>query len=149
MRARTFAAFMMALRVAAGGSGDRGSIEGVVKDSSGAMLPGATVEVKGQSAGGEPIDDGRPGVYRFPSLSPGPTRSPPLFRASTPPRARPSTSLGQVLKVDLAMQVRGLTESVQVTAESPLIDVKKSAAFQNIHADFIDRLPKGRDFTSS
>ncbi len=46
------------------------------------------------------------------------------------------------------MELGTLTESVQITAESPLIDVKFSAAGQNINAAFIDRLPKGRDFTS-
>src|SRR6185369_3696681 len=44
--------------------------------------------------------------------------------------------------------VAGVTESVQVTAESPLIDVKGNASQVSIQADIIDRIPKGRDFTS-
>ena len=50
--------------------------------------------------------------------------------------------------MNLGLELGGLTESVQITAESPLIDVKNSSAGQNINAAFIDRLPKGRDFSS-
>ena len=41
-----------------------------------------------------------------------------------------SLSLGQVLKVDLTMQLSTVAETVQVTSESPLIDVKQSTASQ-------------------
>ena len=48
MRARTFAALMVALLFAwpVAAQEQRGSIEGVVKDSSGAVLPGVTVEAR-------------------------------------------------------------------------------------------------------
>ena len=36
---------------------------------------------------------------------------------------------------------------VQVTAESPLIDVKQNAAAATINAEVIERIPKARDFT--
>ena len=41
-----------------------------------------------------------------------------------------------------------MAETVQVTAESPLVDVRQSASFQNIRNEMIDKLPRGRDFTS-
>ena len=56
--------------------------------------------------------------------------------------------LGKILKVDFALKVGGVTESVQVTAESPVIDVKQNAATVSIEAALIDRIPRGRDFTS-
>ena len=40
-----------------------------------------------------------------------------------------------------------MSETVQVTGESPLIDVKQNASFANIQQDVIDRIPKGRNFT--
>jgi outer membrane receptor protein involved in Fe transport len=55
--------------------------------------------------------------------------------------------LGQILKIDVPMQVGGVTEAVQVTGESPLIDVKQNAAAATIQRDTIDRIPAGRDFT--
>ena len=48
MRARTFAALMALLLCASplAAQETRGSIEGIVKDSSGGVLPGVTVEAK-------------------------------------------------------------------------------------------------------
>ena len=56
--------------------------------------------------------------------------------------------LGQALKIDLALALAGVTESVQVTGESPLIDVKQNAATASITSDLMDRIPRGRNFTS-
>ena len=55
--------------------------------------------------------------------------------------------LGQILKIDLTLTVASLAESVQVVAESPIIDVKQNAATATINAEVIERIPKGRDFT--
>jgi hypothetical protein len=128
----------------------RGSIEGIIKDASGAVLPGVTVEAKGISVGGSStaVTDAM-GVYRFPSLAPGQyevTATLAGFNAAKSEAV--DLRLGQVLKVDLSLAMAGVAEAVQVTAESPLIDVKQSTAGQNINAEFIDRIPKGRDFTT-
>jgi hypothetical protein len=50
--------------------------------------------------------------------------------------------------VDFTLPLGGLTETVQVTAESPMVDVRQSARQVNIRAEQVDLLPKGRDFTS-
>ena len=57
-------------------------------------------------------------------------------------------ALGQVKKVDFALGVAGVAETVQVTADRPLVDVKQSARQTNIRAEQVDLLPKGRDFTT-
>ena len=43
--------------------------------------------------------------------------------------------VGKLLKVDLALTVAGVAESVQVTAESPTIDVKQATAATNLRAE--------------
>ena len=43
------------------------------------------------------------------------------------------------------MAVGGVAETVTITAESPLIDVKQNAAGATISKEVIDRIPKGRD----
>ena len=50
----------------------RGSIEGIVKDTSGAVLPGVTVEARSPALVGvsTAITDAQ-GTYRFPALAPG------------------------------------------------------------------------------
>jgi outer membrane receptor protein involved in Fe transport len=128
----------------------RGSIEGVVKDSSGAALPGVTIEARSPAMVGvqSTTSDGL-GAYRFPALPPGKyvlTASLSGFNSAKVPDL--TLELGQVLKTDFTLTVGGVSETVQVTGESPLIDVKQNAAAISIGADVIERVPKGRDFTN-
>src|SRR4029450_3004428 len=54
----------------------------------------------------------------------------------------------QVLTIDLSMTIAGVAETVQVTGESPLIDVRQNASVAVVSSERIDRIPKGRDFTA-
>ena len=128
----------------------RGSIEGVVKDSSGGVLPGATVEARSpKQVGVQSTSTDTNGIYRFPALSPGAYEVTATLQGFAPKKvADIQLSLGQTLKIDFALGLATVAESVQVTGESPLIDVKGNAASASIPAETIDRIPKGRDFTS-
>ena len=62
---------VLALAVPALAQEQRGAIEGVVKDSSGGVLPGVTVEAKNASgAVVTAVTDNR-GAFRFPAVAPG------------------------------------------------------------------------------
>src|SRR5690349_5578665 len=128
MRLRTFAALLAAALLAwpAAGQDIRGSIEGYVRDASGAVLPGVTVTLEGGS--GVKIDtvsDGQ-GQYRFPSIAPGRYSVSANLSGFHPGKVPDvDVALGQAKKVDFALAVAGVTETVQVTAESPLVDVKQ------------------------
>jgi len=126
----------------------RGSIEGVVKDSSGAVLPGASVEARSAQGGvATAVSDGT-GKYRFPSLTPGRyavTASLTGFKRAAFDNV--DLLLGQILQVNFDLSVGGLTEDVEVTAESPIIDVKQNSAQASIKKEIIDLIPKGRNFT--
>jgi hypothetical protein len=127
-----------------------GSIQGLVKDSSGAVLPGVTIEARSLSLVGvaTAVSDGE-GGYRFPALPPGVYELTATLQGFTDKKlADIQLALGQLLKIELAMSVGGVAETVQITAESPLIDVKQNAAAATISKDAIDRIPKGRDWTS-
>ena len=127
----------------------RGSIEGVVKDSSGAVLPGVTVEARSSAGAVLSSTTDTEGAYRFPSVAPGTYEITATLQGFTPKKqADVSVGLGQIKKVDLALGLAGVAESVQVVAESPLVDVKQSARQTNISREQIDLLPKGRDFTT-
>ena len=129
----------------------RGSMEGVVRDAQGAVLPGATVDARltaGTEAAVSTVSDGR-GVFRFPAVAPGiyeVTAS--LSGFQTLKYERVEVRLGEIKRVEFTLQVAGLTEQVQVTAESPLVDVKQSARATSIRAEQVELLPKGRDFSS-
>ena len=126
----------------------RGAIEGIIKDTSGAVLPGVTVEASSVAGTFTSVTDAN-GNYRFPALNPGQYEISATLQGFVTQKSAPVlVEVGKLLKVDLALQVAGVAESVQVTAESPTIDVKQSTAATNLRSDAIDRLPKGRDFTS-
>ncbi len=151
MRPRTFAVVLCALLVArpAFAQEQRGSIEGTVKDSSGGLLPGVTVEARSPTLVGvaTTVTDPR-GVYRFPALRPGIYEVQAQLQGFRLVRVENvELQLGQFLKIDLTLTVASLMETVQVTAESPIIDVKQNAATATINAEVIERIPKGRDFT--
>jgi hypothetical protein len=128
----------------------RGSIEGIVRDASGGVLPGVAIEARSPSmAGVQSTVTDTGGQYRFPALPPGRygvTATLQGFRTATSSDVR--LELGQVLKIDLAMDVEGVAETVKVTGESPLIDVKQNVAGANVQAEIIERIPKGRDFAA-
>ena len=48
-----------------------GSIEGVVKDASGMVLPGVSVEARNAQGAVVSVTTDQTGQYRFPSLAPG------------------------------------------------------------------------------
>jgi hypothetical protein len=151
MRARQLVFLAVALVISATASAQeqRGSIEGVVKDSSGGLLPGVTVSATSPALVGAAaaVTDER-GVYRFPALRPGVYEVSAELQGFRLVKVQDiELQLGQLLKVDLTLTVASVTELVQVTAESPVIDVKQNAATATFNADVIERIPKGRDFT--
>jgi carboxypeptidase family protein/TonB-dependent receptor-like protein len=151
MRLRSFAALLAIALLAAPvwAQEQRGAIEGVVRDSSGAVLPGATVTAEGGSGVKLDAVSDSSGVYRFPSLLPGTyvvTANLSGFAAGKVPGV--VVQLGEVKKVDFALGLAGVSETVKVTAESPIVDVKQSTKATNISAERIDLVPHNRDFTS-
>ena len=114
-----------------------GTITGTVRDSSGGILPGATVQAASPSLVGvqTAVSDGQ-GTYRFPALTPGVYEiTAPLQGFTTSKTPNVQLALGQTLRVDFGLAVATLTETVSVTAVSPVIDVKQNAAMSTITAD--------------
>jgi hypothetical protein len=88
------------------------------------------------------------GIYRFPALAPGRyDMGANLAGFAAAKNTNVVLTLGSVLTIDLSMALAGVSESVQVTAESPLIDVKQNASTAIVSTERIDRIPKGRNFT--
>jgi outer membrane receptor protein involved in Fe transport len=151
MRLRTLASFLCALLVAwpLAAQEQRGTIEGVVKDNSGSVLPGVSIEARSTSGAVlSTVSDGA-GRFRFPSVQPGTydvSASLSGFKPTKVPNVE--VTLGQVRSVEFALGVAGVAETVNVTAESPVVDTKQSARSVNIRAEQIELLPHGRDFTS-
>ena len=128
----------------------RGSIEGTVRDSSGALLPGVTVEARSPAlVGTQSTVTDTNGTYRFPALAPGRYELTGTLQGFAVAKvADVSLELGKLLKVDLTLAPAGVAETVEVSGESPLIDVKQNAAGANIQAETIERIPRARNYTA-
>src|SRR6476469_2939134 len=144
-------ACVLALSLPALAQEQTGSITGIVKDTSGAVLPGVTVEAKSLATGAiasTTVTDGS-GAFRFIGLRPGKYEVTAKLQGFTPAKMENiDLRLGQILTVDLALAVGGVTETVSVTAESPIIATKQAARQSNIREEQIALLPHGRDFTT-
>jgi hypothetical protein len=56
--------------------------------------------------------------------------------------------LGRAFEVNAELRVGGVTETVQVVAETPLVDTRSTMVAHNVTAEEFDRIPKGRSFQS-
>ena len=128
MRVRTLAALMVALFLASPLAAQelRGSIEGVVKDTSGAVLPGATVEAKTDTGVVLSSATDAGGTFRFPSVPPGMYEVTATLQGFAPGKV-PGViiGLGQVKKVDFALSLQGVQEAVEVKLVFDLVLVMR------------------------
>ena len=123
-------------------------IAGVVKDASGSVLPGVTVEAsspalieKSRAA----VTDGD-GNYRIISLRPGVytvTFSLPGF--STVSRQGIELTSNFAASVNAEMKVGGIEETITVTGESPIVDTQSITARTVMTREVLDLLPTGRN----
>jgi len=120
-----------------------GSIEGVVTDTTGAVLPGATVTVTNVDTGAQrvvPTDSS--GFYRAVLLPLGTYRVKvelPSFKAME--RTGIGLSAGQTAVLNFALEVGGVQEVVSVSGEAPVADPGKIALGRVITANEVKNLP--------
>jgi hypothetical protein len=126
------------------------TIAGTVRDTSGAVLPGVTVEAASPAliektrsvvtdANGQfQIIDLRPGTYDVTFTLPG---------FSTVARKSLELSGGGVTTVNADMRVGGVQETITVTGESPVVDVQTSTSREQVLSnEFIRSLPASRGY---
>ena len=123
------------------------SLTGVVKDTSGAVLPGVTVEaaspvliektrsVVTDAGGGYRLVDLRPGIYTL-------TFS--LEGFSTVKREGVELPSNFVMTVNSEMKVGALEETLTVTGASPTVDVQSTTKSQVLNREALDAIPTGR-----
>ena len=122
-------------------------LEGKITDSTGAVLPGATVAVEGTTVTRTIVTDPS-GLYRAVALPAG-TYTVTVNKAGfeTKVLRQVTLVLDQTVELNLAMEVASHKESVTVTAEVPLIDVTSSSTRGVIESSVIDSIPlNGRNY---
>jgi hypothetical protein len=133
--------------VLAQGALERGTLTGTVRDASGGVLPGVTVEAASPAL----IEKVRTavtdsaGVYRIVNLDPGGyslTFS--LEGFSQVKRENIELRGSGTLTIPIEMRVGNLTETIIVTGESPVVDVQSTRREAVIDGDVISVLPGTR-----
>src|SRR6267142_3584081 len=123
------------------------TIAGVVKDTSGAVLPGVTVEAaspalieKVRTA----VSDGT-GQFQIVNLVPGPyTVTFTLGGFNTVKREGIVLSVTFTAKIDADLRVGALEETITVTGETPIVDVQNTKRQRVIDREIIDNIPTSR-----
>ena len=131
--------------------GQSGSIAGTVRDASGAVLPGVTVEAaspalieKVRTA----VTDGQ-GQYRVVDLRPGAySVSFTLTGFSVVRREGIALTASFTATVNADLKVGGIEETITVTGESPIVDTQNVAKIATASREVMDVLPTDRNFVS-
>ena len=123
------------------------AIAGTVKDTSGAVLPGVTVEASSpvliekvrsvvtNEQGQFTIVDLRPGTYSVKFTLPG---------FNTYVRDGLELPADFTATINAEMKVGALEETITVTGESPVVDVSSTARVQVLNREMLDAIPTGR-----
>jgi hypothetical protein len=123
-----------------------GTLAGTVKDASGGVLPGVTVEAsspvlieKVRTA----VTDGA-GKYQIVNLPPGSySINFSLTGFSTVRRDAVDVSINVVTTIDADLRVGTVQETITVTGESPIVDIQSSAQTRTVTAQAFKELPVG------
>jgi hypothetical protein len=127
-----------------------GGLQGTVKDSTGAVVSSAHVEVAGTALlGNKALNTDSAGYYRFANLPAGTytiTVSAKGFK--TEKREGLAIETGHLPTVDITLEVGGAAEVVEVTGAAPVIDVTTNTNQTNLTAQTLNDTPHGYSFQS-
>ncbi len=126
-----------------------GTIQGVVTDDSGAVIPGASVAVINDATGvGAETSTNEVGFYTAPGLNPGVyTVTVDSDGFATAQRTEIRLEVAQTLRLDVQLSVGQVTEVVEVSASAQLIQSEKTEVGQVIDSKRILEMPlNGRNY---
>jgi hypothetical protein len=118
------------------------TISGVVTDSAGGTVPGATVSAKNEAGGTFETVTNTEGVFSLPSLNAGTytlTVSLTGFKTAvvTPVRVQP----GVPASVKVVLEIGQIEETVTVTSSSELINTQTPTVSSTLNSDQLNRMP--------
>ncbi|HMF99299.1 MAG TPA: carboxypeptidase-like regulatory domain-containing protein, partial [Vicinamibacterales bacterium] len=123
-----------------------GTIVGIVRDSSGAVVPGVTVTIVNRDTNlTREATTNADGAYSVINLLAGPydvkfTLS--GFRDVA--RNNVPVTIGEIARVDVGMEVGAVSESVLVVGESPLLQTDKADVHTSLKAEDLTNMPLNR-----
>jgi hypothetical protein len=125
-----------------------GTVQGEVKDASGAILPGVTVtltsEERGFSRSTVTDENGR---YVFPAVPSGTYTLEAALQGFKTDRATANlVQAERTTAVEFTLEIGALTEAVQVIGETPMVDPTTVTQTTRLSRDEFERLPVGRTY---
>ena len=122
--------------------GELASITGTIKDSQGGVMPGVTATAVNLDTNVKTTAlTNESGVYVLPTLVNGRYRLTCTLDGFAPVARELELRAGDRLRVDLTLNVGGLTEETRVVAETPLLETTTATRSQVIDKDKVENLP--------
>ena len=117
------------------------SVQGVVRDASGAVLPGASVTLRDVNTGfARATTSDRTGAYVLPFVPAGAYElTVDLSGFKTLKRERLQFDVGQESTIDATLEIASVAETVTVREQAPVVETTKSTVDQVIHRAQIDK----------
>jgi hypothetical protein len=146
---RSCLALLAGMLLAAAPSYAQSVIAGTVRDTSGAVMPGVTVEASSPALieKSKTTTTDADGQYRIVDLRPGPyTVTFTLTGFSTFTRENLQLEANFTATINAEMRVGALEESVTVSGQSPTVDVQTTTRREVLSRELLDVLPTGRSF---
>jgi hypothetical protein len=154
MSARTprFASCFLALILASTCSWAQfsGSIQGTVQDPAGAMVPNAKVQLRNtETSVTSSTTSDQAGIYRFVSLAPGSWEITVQASGFSTTAVPFTLTTGQNLNLPVSLQVGPTSQTVEVTAEAPVLNTAESRNQVTLETTQLSTLPlAGRNMVS-
>jgi hypothetical protein len=121
-----------------------GNVYGAVTDESGAVLPGATITLSG-ATGTRSSVSGSQGDFRFLALDNGRFKLTVALTGFATVNREVVVTTGQNVNLSFGMKVATVEESVTVTAETPLVDIKRRGTATTMELAELQSTPNARD----
>jgi hypothetical protein len=143
LRALALLLGIVALALPAAAQTDNGRITGIVKDPSGAVVPGAAVTLTNDLTGdSRETVAGVGGRYSFLGLKPAPyTIKAHLSGFQTAEFKAQKVSAGQEVNLDFSLKQQNLSETIEVVGEASAIDVSSARIGANVNEREVAQLP--------
>lgn len=122
-----------------------GNIYGSVNDEQGASMPGASVTLSGENIAARNAISGAHGEFRFIGLDPGTYRLAVALAGFGSVNRDVVVNAGNSVTLAFPLKVATVQETVTVTAETPVIDPKKTGTSTTLSREELAQIPNSRD----
>jgi hypothetical protein len=122
----------------------RGNVYGTVVDETGALMPGATVELSSEY-GTQTTTTSTEGAFRFLGVDQGQHTLTVTLTGFAGVTREVTVTSGTNIELTFTLNVAQIQETVNVTAETPIVDTKKLGTDVTITRDELSRIPSARE----